>query len=200
LQAGSTHTELPVEAGFAKPGAVEIASVDMPDGFYSDTDYSSALLNVSVHQGLSAEECGQFANALEDDATKKTEESASSSTDAAKPDTVKLGANEFSMVEQMKGSDEQQSDVKYFHLFKNGACYEFALDVETSRKPDEELAQVDRSKVFKQLEKILTTAKIKEVELPGVENAEKTVAPVTSPDSKTGTTEKAQVVTPAEQK
>jgi hypothetical protein len=85
-------------------------------------------------------------------------------------------------------------------LFKNGACYEFALDVETSRKTDEDLAQVDRSKIFKQLEKILTTARIKEVELPGVENAEKTTTPepVAAQQSvASGTqTEKAQVVAP----
>jgi hypothetical protein len=100
----------------------------------------------------------------------------------------------------MSDSGDRQSDLKYFHMFKNGACYEFALDVETSRKPDEDLAQVDRSKIFKQLEKILTTARIKEVELPGVENAEKTTTPesvATQQPVANGTqTEKAQVVNP----
>src|SRR5581483_10442881 len=100
----------------------------------------------------------------------------------------------------MKGAEGKQSDLKYFHLFKNGACYEFALDVETSRKADEDLAQVDRSKIFKHLEKILSTARIKEVELPGMENAEKTNAPeptATTPSVAAATqTEKAQVVTP----
>jgi hypothetical protein len=201
LQAGSKHTELPVEPGFTKTGAVEIASVDMPEGLYSDTDYSSALLNLSVNQGLSAEECGHFSNVPGDTAAKKAADPAAGSTDTPKLNTVKLGANAFSTVEQMKGSEAQQSDVKYFHLFKNGACYEFALEIETSRKVDEELAQVDRSKVFQQLEKILTTAKIKEVELPGLENAEKApVAPVTTTESKTVASEKAQVVAPGEQK
>ena len=100
----------------------------------------------------------------------------------------------------MSGAGDRQSDLKYFHLFKNGACYEFALDVETSRKADEDLAQVDRSKIFKQLEKILSTARIKEVELPGVENAEKTTAPEPMAEQApvvSGTqTEKAQVVNP----
>ena len=84
-----------------------------------------------------------------------------------KPTTIKLGANQFSEIEQMSGSGDHQSDLKYFHLFKNGACYEFALDVETSRKADEDLAQVDRGKIFQQLEKILTTARIKDVDLTG---------------------------------
>jgi hypothetical protein len=59
---------------------------------------------------------------------------------------------------------------------------------------------VDRSKIFKQLEKVLTTARIKEVELPGVESAEKTVTPEPVAEQERVTTgtqaEKAQVVTP----
>src|SRR5205814_7253514 len=100
--------------------------------------------------------------------------------------------NEFAELEHMGGEATRQSDLKYFHLFKNGACFEFALDVETSRKADEELAQVDRGKIFQQLEKILTTARIKDVEIPGVVNSEEAANAATA-DSKT---EKAEVVTP----
>lgn len=198
LQSGDKQKEIPIEAGFSKPGAVQIASVDMPDGGYPETDFSSALLNVSIKPGITAEECSTFpgVGSQADVAATAISDSSKSTTDAPKPTAIKLGANEYSEVEQMKGSIEHQSDVKYFHLFKNGACYEFALDVETSRKADEELAQVDRGQVFKQLEKILATAKVKEVELPGMENAEK-ANPVTT-DSKTEATEKAQVLTPAE--
>ncbi len=200
LQSADKLKEAPVQTSFAKPGAVEIASLDMPDGLYPETDFSSALLNVSVHQGLNEDECGQFAT-QSTDAVKPTEADPSTKpADSPKPSAIKLGANEFSEIEQMSGSGDHQSDLKYFHLFKNGACYEFALDVETSRKTDEDLAQVDRSKIFKQLEKILTTARIKEVELPGIENAEKTAAPepvATQQPVTNGTqTEKAQVVTP----
>jgi hypothetical protein len=202
LQSGDKQKEAPVQTSFAKPGAVEIASLDMPDGLYPETDFSSALLNVSVHQGLSEDECGQFAAQSNDAAITKTTDADQStkSADPSKPFAIKLGANQFTEIEQMSGAGDRQSDLKYFHLFKNGACYEFALDVETSCKADEDLAQVDRSKIFKQLEKILTTARIKEVELPGVENAEKTTTPEPVPAQQpvaTGTqTEKAQVVTP----
>jgi len=183
LQAGDDKSSMPVPANFVKPGAVEIASVDMPDTSFTDTDFSSALLNVTVNPGMTAEECAQFVP--------------SSDRNAAKPETVKMGSNEFTVLEQMSGAMEHQSDLKYFHLFKNGACYEFALDVETSRKADEDLAQVDRGKVFQQLAKILTTARIKDVELPCVQNNEKVVSATPAEDSKT---EKAQVVTPTEQK
>src|SRR5213080_179909 len=168
LQAGGKNSIAPVPPNFLRPGAVQVAAVDMPDDSFPDTDFSSALLNVSVNSGMCAEECAQFVPNSKD-------------PEAAKPTTVKLGGNEFTEVEQMNGETNRQSDLKYFHLFKNGACYEFALDVETSRKADEELAQVDRGKIFQQLEKILTSARIKGVEMPGVENAGST--PVA--DSKT---------------
>jgi len=161
-------SSFPVRSGFLKPGAVQVASADMPDDSYPDTDFSSALLNVSLNPDMTAEECGQFVQNSKD-------------PDAAKPTTVKLGNNEFTELEQMAGEETRQSDLKYFHLFKNGACYEFALDVETSRKADEELAQVDRGKVFQQLEKILTTARIKGVEMQGVENAQKSAGPTETP-------------------
>ncbi len=167
LQAGikkaESETSMPVQANFLKPGAVEIASVDVPNDSYPDTDFSSALLNVSVNPGLSAEECARFVPSGKD-------------SEATKPVTIKLGANEFTEFEQMNGETGRQSDLKYFHLFKNSACYEFALDVDTSRKADEDLAQADRGKIFQQLEKILTTARIKDVELPGTEKAQKTAS------------------------
>ncbi len=206
LQSGDKLKEVPLQTGFSKSGAVEIASLDMPDGLYPDTDLSSALLNVSVHQGLSEEECGEFAAQSNDAAIAKSTEANSSTkpADSSKPSAIKLGTNQFTEIEQMNSSGDRQSDLKYFHLFKNGACYEFALDVETSRKADEDLAQVDRSKIFKQLEKILTTARIKEVDLPGVENAKKTTAPeqvaTQQPVATVMQTEKAQVAPPPEPK
>jgi hypothetical protein len=203
LQPGDKLQEAPLQTGFLKPGATEIASLDMPDGLYPETDFSSALLNVSLHQGLTEEECGQFAPPSAGTVDAKTAEPSPTSqpaADSSKPTAVKLGVNQFTELEQMSGSGDRQSDLKYFHLFKNGACYEFALDVETSRKGDEELAQVDRSKIFKQLEKVLATTRIKEVELPGMENAEKAVAPEAVPTAQTAATgtqtEKAQVVNP----
>lgn len=199
LQLADKQKEAPVQTSFARSGAVEIAALDMPDGLYPDTDFSSALLNVSVHQGLNEDECAQFETSTAAPAKSKAAETDQPS-DSLKPEAIKLGTNQFTEIEQMSSSGDRQSDLKYFHLFKNGACYEFALDVETSRKANEDLAQVDRSKIFKQLEKILATARIKEVELPGVENAEKTTTPepvATQQPVANGTqTEKAQVVSP----
>jgi len=189
LQAGDKKLSTPVPASFLKPGAIQVATVDMPDDLYPDTDFSSALLNVSVNPSLTADECGQFVPNSKD-------------AEAAKPANAKLGANEFAEVEQMNGEQmngrtNSQSDLKYFHLFKNGACYEFALDVETSRKPDVDLAQADCGKIFQQLEKILATARIKDVDLPGVGKAQtvaSTATQETAPSS--AASAQAKAVTP----
>jgi hypothetical protein len=189
LQAGTKNTASAVQNSFLKPGAVQIAAVDMPDDAYPDTDFSSALLNVSVNTGLTAEQCNAFTPDPRDP--------------KPKPETVKLGANEFAAVEQMSSEPNHDSDLKYYHLFKNGACYEFALDVETSREADAEVAQTDRGKAFKQLEKILASARIKGVEIPGVATAQRPAeTTIISTDSKVvdNGTEKAQVLTPGEQK
>lgn len=190
LQTGDKKSSMPVPASFLKPGAIEVASLDMPDDLYPDTDFSSALLNVSVNPGLTADECAQFVPNSKD-------------AEAAKPASAKLGVNEFAELEQMNGDQMNgetngQSDLKYFHLFKNGACYEFALDVETSRKPDVDLAQADRGKIFQQLEKILATARINEVELPGVEKAQTAASTVTqeTPSSSASASAQVKVVTP----
>ncbi len=57
---------------------------------------------------------------------------------------------------------------KYFHAFQNGACYEFALNVTTVASEDGITKHVDRDRVFDRLEKILATVKINPVSAPEV--------------------------------
>jgi hypothetical protein len=173
----------------------------MPGSSYPETDFTSAQLNVGLSNDMTSEECMQFHPSAKE-------------AGEVKPTTVKLGANEYSVFEQINGEDNKKSDLKFFHLFKNNACYEFAATLETTEKP-EDMGQVDRGKIFEQLEKILTTAKIKDLQATEVENADKspsTSSPIVdsknsgtqaapaeanSANSKAGeTAEKAQVVTP----
>jgi hypothetical protein len=163
LQSGEKLAAAPLPTSFLKTGAVQVAAVDMPDDLYPETDFSSALLNVSVNQNMTSDECMQFAPVSKD-------------AGEVKPATAKLGGNEYSVFEQINGDGDRKSDLKYFHLFKNNACYEFALDVDTTVRPDSDLAQVDRGKVFHRLESILTTARIKDIQPTETENATKTPA------------------------
>ena len=75
-----------------------------------------------------------------------------------------LGDLELRATEAVSGEGSRQSDSKYFHVFQNGACYEFALNVTTVASEDGVMKHFDRDKVFDRLEKILATVKINPVE------------------------------------
>jgi hypothetical protein len=93
--------------------------------------------------------------------------SASSQSAASAPESqsskLLLGDMELRATEAVSGEGTRQSDSKYFHVFQNGACYEFGLNVTTVASQDGLIKHVDRDKVFSQLEKILATVKINTV-------------------------------------
>jgi hypothetical protein len=68
--------------------------------------------------------------------------------------------------EAVSGEGTRQSDSKYFHVFQNGSCYEFALNVTTVASQDGMMKHVDRDRVFSQLEKIMNTVKINAIVAP----------------------------------
>jgi hypothetical protein len=201
----SGNKGIPLPETFLKPGTVPVVSVDIRDSFYPETDFQSALLNLSVNQNMTEDECMQFVPLSKD-------------AGEVKPTSVKVGGNEFAEFRQITGEGDLKSDLKYFHMFKNNACYEFVLDVDTVANKDSKLAQVDRGRVFHQLERILTTARIKDLQPTEVQSADKApttampaadakadeiktvetkVADTKGADVKaTDDTEKAQVVTP----
>ena len=73
-----------------------------------------------------------------------------------------LGDLELRGTEAVSGEGTRQSDAKYFHVYQNEACYEFALNVTTAAS-DGLIKHVDRDKVFNRLEQILSTVKINPV-------------------------------------
>lgn len=90
-----------------------------------------------------------------------------------------LGDMELRGTEAVSGEGTRQSDSKYFHIFQNGSCYEFALNVTTVASQDGIIKHVDRDKVFGRLEQILGTVKINPVAAPEV-TAESPATPAVS--------------------
>jgi hypothetical protein len=83
------------------------------------------------------------------------------------PSKVKLGTAEFTEVESSSGEAAKHSEAKYYHVFQNGTCYEFALGVET--KGDgvaDGMKPVDRNEVFRRLNWMLSTVKIQPAGVP----------------------------------
>jgi hypothetical protein len=144
----------PVQMNFIESGGGTIAAIELPKDSYPETDFANGFFNVSVHPRMAETQCTQFA-------FPQTTNNA-----AATPVKVKMGSTEFSQIESSAGDDTNQADAKYYHVFQNGSCYEFALGIQTARDGDQEVAQVDHKQVFNRLKRILTTVKIAPVEAP----------------------------------
>ncbi len=225
IETGNAATEMlelnPIAMNFVQPGGVALAAVELPETSFANTDFSSAFFDVSVHQGLSPEQCNEFAvpqakssqavpagvaqspaesvsvqaasdtnqpDPAQADAPKATAADAASApamtAQAAKSDTTSasampgqpeaegskllIGDMELRATEAVSGEGTRQSDSKYFHVFQNGACYEFALNVTTVASEEGVTRHVDRDKVFGRLEQILATVKISPVAAPEV--------------------------------
>jgi hypothetical protein len=90
-----------------------------------------------------------------------------------------IGDIELRATEAVSGEGTRQSDSKYFHVFQNGACYEFALNVTTVASEEGVTKHVDRDKVFGRLEQILATVKINPVAAPEVKTETTAEVPAT---------------------
>jgi len=147
MKAGDSKTNSSATSmNFAQPGGVNVVSVEFPTKSYAETDLASGSFDVRVNKNLTAEECEQFAEPLAD-ASGKAE---------IQPTKVKFGE-----IESLTGEEANQADAKYYHVFSNGACYEFALGMATATDGgDAEIRPVDRRVVFSHLEKILASVKI----------------------------------------
>jgi hypothetical protein len=71
-----------------------------------------------------------------------------------------IGDMQLRATEAVSGEGTRQSDSKYFHVYQNGACYEFALNLTTDASDEGLVKHVDRDRVFNRLGQILATVKI----------------------------------------
>ena len=88
---------------------------------------------------------------------------AKSNASSSDPNKLLIGDMELRATEAVSGEGTRQSDSKYFHVYQNGACYEFALNVTTDASEEGLVKHIDRDKVFTRLEQILSTVKINPV-------------------------------------
>jgi hypothetical protein len=156
----------PLEMNFVQPGGTTISAVELPRKLFAGTDFNTGFFNVSVNPKLTAAECEQFAFPEKDELEVTTSK-------------TKVGPTEFEVVEAYAEAENNQADVKFYHVFQNGSCYEFALGLETASEeiPDEvelgvepavkpAVKPVDRNEVFRKLKWMLSTVKIQPVDFP----------------------------------
>ena len=143
-----------VPMNFVQPGGVALAAVAVPESVYPKSDLALAFFDVSVNKALTAEQCGKFSDA------KPAATVDAAAEGATQPSKLVIGDLELQSTETLASHGTREEASKYYHVFENGACYEFALKVATGGEIDEGGKRVDREEVFKRLEKILATVKI----------------------------------------
>jgi hypothetical protein len=164
LKTGDAADELllsdPVPMDFVQPGGGTIAAVSVPEGAYPKSDLASAFFDVSVNKTLTSEQCGEFSETKTIPATPVE----GAGKPAASPSKMVINDMELQSTETLSTDGSRKEASKYYHAFENGTCYEFALKVATTGvETDEGGKHVDRDEIFKRLEKILATVKIKPV-------------------------------------
>lgn len=183
LKTGDAADELvssdPVPMNFAQPGGIALALVALPDSTFPKSNFAWAFFNVSMNKALSQEQCGEFSQP-------KPSEPADASAPAGAPDAAKtpklmIGDMELQSTETLASQGTNQEAAKYYHVFENGACYEFALKVATSGAETDISKHVDREEVFGRLEKILATVKISPVQQVTTSTPAEAVATPVSP-------------------
>jgi hypothetical protein len=176
--AGEFVSSDPMPMNFVQPGGVAVAVVTLPESAYPNSDLASAFFNVSLNKGLTAEQCGEFP------APQATPASPADSAAAAQPAKLMIGDMELQSSETLASQGTREEASKYYHVFENGGCYEFALKVATTGGETDGGKHVDRKEVFEKLEKILATVKINHVSAPEVTaSAPATATPTTAPAS-----------------
>lgn len=182
-----------VPMDFVQSGGVALAAVALPDSTYPNSDLASAFFNVSVNKTLTADQCGEFSVPRPNPAA-PADPAIQATTQLATPPISKLMIGDMELTSSETNAGGQTSAgpreeaSKYYHVFQNGACYEFALKVattelETAQTTNSITKHVDRDEVFQRLEKILATVKINPIAAPEVNAEVKTNVPATPPET-----------------
>jgi hypothetical protein len=153
-RAALTQSLEKVPMNFIKPGGVNLATVALPNGPVT------SLFHVNVDKQLTAQTCQQFAvpDSHPGGANRKPV-----------PVKVRLRGVDFTRME----NGSERNDLRYYHHFENGACYEFVMAVQ---EKDGSPKPVDHFELFDQLERIMSTVKIN----PATVTAELPQAPAPS--------------------
>jgi hypothetical protein len=149
-----------VPSTFTQPGGVSLATISIPAKLYPGSDFQSASLTVRVNRQVSSDACSEFRNPEDESAT-------------LQPSKVNVGAIDFAEAdyEASDGAADavRASQEKYYHVYENDACYEFALNLTTTQLSGKSSrVNVDADEVFDRLSEVLTSVTVVPLRNPAV--------------------------------
>lgn len=139
-----------VSDGYA--GQITLARVDVPRGFYAETNFDTGYFMLSLNPKIDQQECESQLGLAKD----------------GKVLTDTINGVEFRWREGESGGHGQSSKVRQYVVFKNDTCYELELGVKTSNA-DGLARDVNPDQVLRRLDTILRTVNIKDAEKPEAE-------------------------------
>lgn len=123
-------------------GQFALVRINVPRGFYPDTNYQAGYFTLSLNQDLDEEKC--MATLPVSNTAVRTE---------------LVNGTEFRWVETQSGGDGSSATVRNLVNFSNGTCYEVEMGVKTQN--DQGLVrEVNPDQVMRRLNAILQTVKI----------------------------------------
>ena len=153
---------------FVQQGGTTVTMLELPSNA-KERETSSEFFAVSVHNGLTAEQCGKFA---EQSASKSDDNSTAEKADGTPISRVSLHGFEYAELNRQT----EQGNTKYYHRFVPGSgkissCYEFTLAVRSPEKKVEgevasanseaQSTHAEKKNEFARLERVLASVKIK---------------------------------------
>ncbi|HZU44316.1 MAG TPA: hypothetical protein VE994_16690 [Terriglobales bacterium] len=145
---GSTDGSDELKGG--KGGSFTLARVDIPRGFYPDTDFESGYFLLSLNEDLSEQECQSTLMPGKD----------------GKLESETIDGVEFHWVQTETGGHGSASTIRNYAGFASGTCYEVEMGVKAKNQRGMS-REVDAGQVMRRLDRILQTVKIE----PVVQNA-----------------------------
>lgn len=124
-------------------GQVTLARIDIPKGFYPDTDFESGYFTLGLNSELEEHDCKA---ALEGEKHGGVQ-------------TSKINGADFFWAEAEEGGKGSTSKVRNYVAFTNGVCYEIELGV-TTRNENGLATEVNAEKVLQKLDGMLQSVKI----------------------------------------
>src|SRR3984957_8872456 len=110
IETGDAATSLlasnPLAMNFVQPGGVALAAIELPETSFANTDFSSAFFNVSVHKGLTADQCTEFA------VPQPKVASATASTEAAPAQTAPVQTISTAAIAAQASTEGQSSSAQ----------------------------------------------------------------------------------------
>lgn len=124
-------------------GQFTLARVEIPQGFYPDTDFESGYFILSLNQTLDTDACLATLGPVKD----------------SKLATASIGGEDFHWIEVSSGGKGETETVRNYVAFENGTCYEVEIGVKTANQ-DGLAREIDPQQVMTRLDSILQSVSI----------------------------------------